>query len=103
MEMPAHAATAVERQIRTLYVVSDYLLGGAESYVVELLRLLDGTISAGVVAVRGDDRSEMGQHMTLLAKKFGATIYMGSSSPWKFGGFIVSALRLRRVIQRFKP
>jgi len=89
--------------IRVLYIISRFELGGAEIYAFELSRFLDGYIEAGVASVLGNDKSDLGQNLTKNARSRGVKIFSGVNLPWKFGGFLISAFKLRQTIKDFNP
>ena len=91
------------KAIRILQVISHFELGGAEKCTFELLRLLDSRAEMGVAAVLGDDSSEMGRDLTRAAREKGVAIFNGVGLPWKKGGFLAAAWRLRRVVREFRP
>jgi hypothetical protein len=49
-----------EKPIKILYIISRFELGGAEICIFELSRFLEGDVEAGIAAVLGDDRSDIG-------------------------------------------
>lgn len=89
--------------LRVLHVISHYELGGAEKCTFELARLFDGRVEMGVAAVLGDDSSAVGQSMTREAKRKGIAVFNGVRLPWKLGGFLAAAWRLRRIVREFRP
>lgn len=91
------------RVLRILHVISHYELGGAEKCTFELSRLFDGRVEMGIAAVLGNDSSAVGQNMTQEAKRKGIAVFNGVRLPWKLGGFLVAALRLRRIVREFRP
>lgn len=92
-----------KKRTRILYVISHYQLGGAEKYTFELTQLLCRDKELAVAAILGDDSSLVGKSMTIDARRNGILVFNGVSLPWKFGGFLVAALRLRRIILEFRP
>ncbi|NOZ38348.1 MAG: glycosyltransferase, partial [Gammaproteobacteria bacterium] len=90
-------------KLKILHVISHYELGGAEKCTFELSRLFDGRVEMGVAAVLGNDSSEVGQSLTQTARENGITIFNGVGLPWKFGGFLATAFRLRRIVRDFRP
>jgi len=89
--------------IKVLYVISRFELGGAEIYAFELSRFLAESIESGVASVLGDDQSDIGKSLTKDARARGVRIFSGVNLPWKFGGFLISAFKLRQTIKDFNP
>jgi len=57
----------------------------------------------GVAAVLGNDSSNIGQSLTRVARQNGVAIFNGVGLPWKLGGFLAAAWRLRRIVREFRP
>ena len=102
MSLP-DASSSNSKKLKILHVITHFELGGAEKCTFELGGFLGGRVDMAIAAVLGNDKSIVGAGLTNTAREYGATIFNGVKLPWKFGGFLFAAFKLRRIIRDFKP